>query len=231
MGDTRSTTPSGRLIVSVQAPEGSPLRQPDVIAALSEACLGAGAAGVRLDGPEAIAAVRRRCPQALIVGLWKRMLPDSSVYITPRWQDLRQVWAAGADVIALDATSRPRPGGEGLAELVVRAREELQAVLMADVDGIDSGLQAAELGCQWVGTTLYGYTEATRSCAPPALQLLPELRRRLPEGIRLICEGGLSSPAQATEACRLGADAVVVGTALTGLEHQVSTYRRQLDPT
>ena len=152
----------GGLIVSVQAPEGSPLRHPLAIAAMAEACLTNGAVGVRLESPEHIVAVRRRCPQALIVGLWKRTLPDSSVYITPRWQEIKAVWGAGADVVALDATERPRPDGEILDDLVLRAGTELKVPLMADIDSLAAGRRAADLGCAWVGTTLYGYTEATK---------------------------------------------------------------------
>ena len=218
----------GGLIVSVQAPEGSPMRHNDVIAAMAEASLNNGAIGVRLESPEHIGAVRRRCPEALIMGLWKRTFADSAVYITPGWEEIRAVWAAGADVVALDATDRPRPEGQDLAALIRRAREELHAPLMADVDSVANGLRAAELGCQWVGTTLYGYTEATASESPPAWGLLPQLRQQLPLETLLICEGGISSPQQARQALEGGADAVVVGTAITGVDLQVAAYRRQL---
>jgi N-acylglucosamine-6-phosphate 2-epimerase len=214
----------GSLIVSVQAPEGSPLREPLAIAAMAEACLANGAAGVRLESPEHIAAVRRRCPQALIVGLWKRSWPDSSVYITPRWQEITAVWGAGADVVAIDATDRPRPEGQRLEDLVRRAREELGVPLMADVDGLAAGQRAAELGCAWVGTTLYGYTAATADRKPPALDLLGLLREALPSSIPVVCEGGIASPDQAREALRHGADFVVVGTAITGVDAQVARY-------
>ena len=218
----------GGLIVSVQAPEGSPMRHNDVIAAMAEASLNNGAIGVRLESPEHIGAVRRRCPEALIIGLWKRTFADSAVYITPGWEEIRAVWAAGADVVALDATDRPRPEGQDLAALIRRAREELHAPLMADVDSVANGLRAAQLGCQWVGTTLYGYTEATASQSPPAWGLLPQLRQQLPLETLLICEGGISSPQQARQALEGGADAVVVGTAITGVDLQVAAYRRQL---
>ncbi|MEB3318240.1 MAG: N-acetylmannosamine-6-phosphate 2-epimerase [Cyanobacteriota bacterium] len=214
----------GSLIVSVQAPEGSPLRDPLAIAAMAEACLANGAAGVRLESPEHIAAVRRRCPQALIVGLWKRTWPDSSVYITPRWQEITAVWGAGADVVALDATERQRPEGQSLDELVRRAREELGVPLMADVDSLDAGQRAAQLGCAWVGTTLYGYTETTSDQTPPALALLTLLRESLPPSIPVICEGGIHSPDQALAALSHGADFVVVGTAITGVDLQVTRY-------
>jgi len=219
--------PSG-LIVSVQAPEGSPLRDPVVIAAMAEACLRNGATGVRLESPEHIGAVRRRCPDALIIGLWKRSFPGSSVYITPSWPEIRAVWGAGADVVAIDATDRQRPGDDDLATLVQRARSELGAPLMADVDSLASGLRAAALGCSWVGTTLFGYTEASAGQRPPAWELLAQLRRELPAGIALICEGGIASGEQARRALALGADAVVVGTAITGVDLQVAAYVKAL---
>ena len=212
------------LIVSVQAPLGSPMRDPEVIAAMAEAALRNGAVGVRLESPEHIGAVRRRCPQALIIGLWKRTFPGSSVYITPGWREIQAVWSAGADVIALDATQRPRPQQQDLADLIQRCRTELRAPLMADVDSVANGVRAAELGCNWVGTTLFGYTEATADQRPPGLQLLPDLRHQLNSSIRLVCEGGIATPSAARAALDAGADNVVVGTAITGVDQQVAIY-------
>ncbi len=106
------------------------------------------------------------------MGLWKRGFPGSSVYITPGWEEIRAVWAAGADVVAIDATERARPAGQRLEALIARARDDLGATLMADVDSVENGLRAAELGCAWVGTTLFGYTEATAQERPPAWNLL-----------------------------------------------------------
>ena len=218
----------GGLIVSVQAPEGSPMRHPQVIAAMAEASLRNGAIGVRLESPEHIGAVRRRCPEALIIGLWKRSFPDSSVYITPGWKEVQAVWSAGADVVALDATARDRPDGRSLEALLKLAKTELGAPLMADVDSLENGLRAAELGCAWVGTTLYGYTEATSAAKPPGLSLLSPLRAGLPSDVSLICEGGIASPQIAREAMNCGADMVVVGTAITGVDLQVQAYINRL---
>ena len=216
------------LIVSVQAPVGSPMREPDVIAAMAEASLRSGAVGVRLESPEHIGAVRRRCPDALIIGLWKRTFPDSPVYITPGWREIQAVWSAGADVIAVDATQRTRPDGQRLDELIVRCRSELRAPLMADVDSVANGIRAAELGCEWVGTTLYGYTEETSSQKPPGFELLPDLRHQLKTSVRLICEGGIASPSAARTALEAGADNVVVGTAITGVDLQVAAYCQRM---
>ena len=99
---------------------------------------------------------------------------------------------------------------------------------MADVDSVSNGLNAAELGCDWVGTTLYGYTEDTADESPPALDLLPELRKELKKSVRLICEGGITSPTAARAALEAGADNVVVGTAITGVDLQVQAYSRSM---
>jgi N-acylglucosamine-6-phosphate 2-epimerase len=89
---------------------------------------------------------------------------------------------------------------------------------------VANGLRAAELGCAWVGTTLYGYTEATAGHRPPGWDLVGQLKQQLPMDTSLICEGGLASADQAVRALGLGADAVVVGTAITGVDLQVAAY-------
>ena len=216
----------GGLIVSVQAPQGSPCRATEVMTAMAAASLANGAVGVRLDSPEHVAAVRRRCPEALIIGLWKRFHRNSPVIITPRYGDLAAIWSAGADVVALDATDRPRPGAESLGAMVTRAKAELAATLMADIDTMANAERAAAMGCDWVGTTLYGYTQATANRRPPGLELLKPLRQRLP--IPVLCEGGIASPRQAQQAMALGATAVVVGTAITGIDQQVRHYSQAL---
>ena len=99
---------------------------------------------------------------------------------------------------------------------------------MADVDSVQNGLTAAALGCDWIGTTLYGYTETTSDRTPPGLELLPDLRRALEPSVRLICEGGIASPEVAQAALNSGADNVVVGTAITGIDLQVAAYCRKL---
>jgi N-acylglucosamine-6-phosphate 2-epimerase len=60
------------------------------------------------------------------------------------------------------------------------------------------------------------------------LELLPDLRRALEPSVRLICEGGIASPGVAQAALNAGADNVVVGTAITGIDLQVAAYCREL---
>ncbi len=216
----------GGLIVSCQAPLGSPLHEPEVIAALGAAAVLRGAVGLRIDTPAHIQAVVRRRVPVPIIGLWKQASPKSEVYITPQFAQAAALGAAGAQIIALDGTSRPRPGGESLAEIIAQIHGQIGALVMADVDTVDSALASVAAGADLVGTTLYGYTPATQDCQPPGFDLLSTLSRTLP--VPVLCEGGVSSPAMACRALELGAHAVVVGTAITGVDAQVQAYCRAM---
>jgi N-acylglucosamine-6-phosphate 2-epimerase len=211
----------GGLIVSCQAPTDSPLYNADVIAAMAEAALNRGAVGVRIDTPTHIQAVRARSNRP-IIGLWKNVIPPSAVYITPQARHAQAVAHAGSDIIAVDATQRPRPGGETLVELIHQIRDRLSKPVMADVDTLDNALLAVEAGADCLGTTLFGYTEETQGQRPPGFELLKAMIEHC--SVPVLCEGGIASPAQANQALDLGAYAVVVGTAITGIDSLVQSY-------
>ena len=209
------------LVVSCQAPAQSPLHDPQMIAAMAQASVMNGAVGVRIDSPEHVQAVRDRV-DVPIIGLWKQQFPDSDVYITPQFSHAQAIAAAGADIIAIDATSRRRPDDEQMATLIQQIHKELDKPVMADIDTLDGAIAAAAAGADIVGTTLFGYTAATQHCTPPGLDLLHEMAANLT--VPVICEGGIASPAMANQALALGAYAVVVGTAITGIDLQVKSY-------
>lgn len=210
------------LIVSCQAPADSPLHEPSVIAAIAQAAANQGAVGVRIDTPAHVKAVRQRVA-APIIGLWKQQLPGYEVYITPRFEDAAAIAAAGADIIAIDATARERPNGETVTTLITRIHEELGKLVMADVDTEDAAIAAAAAGADLVGTTLYGYTKETENQSPPGFNLLTQIVEKLK--VPVICEGGIASPQQCKQALELGAYTVVVGTAITGIDLQVKAFR------
>ena len=218
----------GGLVVSCQAPPASPLHNPTVIAAMAEAAVLQGAVGVRIDTPIHIKAVRQRV-SVPIIGLWKQVIPGSSVYITPQFHHAQAVAEAGADIIAIDATLRARPGDERLPELIGRIHQELGKPVMADIDTLVAAQVAATAGVALLGTTLYGYTEDTEECAPPGFELLADIVARFP--VPCICEGGIASPQAAARALELGALGVVVGTAITGIDVLVQQYCSALPQT
>ena len=115
---------SGRLIVSCQAKEGEPLYGPPYMVAMARSAEIGGAAGIRANGPEDVAAIRAAV-KLPILGIYKQQHPDSEVYITPTFESARAVAEAGAHLIALDGSDRPRPGGETLARLIGRIHAQL----------------------------------------------------------------------------------------------------------
>lgn len=212
----------GGLIVSCQAPSGSPLEKPEIIAALAETAEQNGAVGVRIDSPENIRAVKERV-KIPVLGIYKMVFDSSEVYITPDFAAADAVQRAGADVIALDATARARPNGEKLEAIVGQIRSQLKQPLMADVARFEEGVCAAEsLGFDVVGTTLSGYTEETRHLSKPDFELVENLAKRL--SIPVVCEGRLRSPEDVRRAFDCGAFAVVVGGAITGIDQLVQQF-------
>lgn len=199
----------GRLIVSCQAYPGEPLRDPETMCRMAGAVLEGGAAGIRAQGVDDIRAIRSLTSRPLI-GLWKDAA--SEVHITPTVRMAVAVARAGADIVALDATARPRPDGRPFTDSV-EAVHDLGRLVMADVSTVEEGLAAAESGADLVGTTLSGYTPHTKPTEGPDLELVRTLSARLP--VPLVAEGRIHTPAQAAAAREAGAYAVVVGTAIT----------------
>ena len=105
----------GKLVVSVQAYPGEPLRTPEIMASMSRACELGGAAAIRCQGLSDIAAIKGRV-EVPVIGLWKD--GHEGVYITPTLRHARACVAAGADIVAIDATDRPRPDGKTLEDTV-----------------------------------------------------------------------------------------------------------------
>ncbi|BAW97684.1 N-acetylmannosamine-6-phosphate 2-epimerase [[Synechococcus] sp. NIES-970] len=205
-----------RLIISCQAPADSPLHAPEIIAAIAQASVNQGAVAVRIDSPDHIRAVRAKLPNIPIIGLWKRTFPESEVYITPRLEDALAVVEAGADIVAIDATARFRPNDETLAGLIQGIHEQTGKRVMADLDSYENGALAAKAGADILGTTLYGYTRETQHLTPPGFDLLKKLVQDF--DLPVICEGGIHTPEMMQKAFQLGADSVVVGTAITGID-------------
>jgi len=200
----------GRLVVSCQAYPGEPMRDPDTMRRVAEAVAAGGAANIRAQGLADLRRIRAALDLPLI-GLWKD--GDGDVFITPTLDHALAVAETGADIVALDGTRRPRPDGRTLAETVKAVHERTGRLVMADVSTYEEGVAAAEAGADVVGTTLAGYTPYSRAEPGPDLELVAALSRDLP--VPVIAEGRIHTPEQAAEAVRLGAHAVVVGTAIT----------------
>jgi N-acylglucosamine-6-phosphate 2-epimerase len=214
----------GGLIVSVQAWKGSAIDDPYVIAAMARAAADGGAVAVRVAGEEHIRAVRARMSLP-IVGLVKREYDGFAPYITPTLDEVATVIAAGAEIVAFDATARVRPHGVSVAALI-DAIVSAGRVAMADCATAADGARAQTCGAAIVATTLCGYTPETADCRLPALGLVRDLSQL---DAFVVCEGGVAAPEQLRAALDAGADAVVVGTAITNVDALVRGFAGSAD--
>jgi len=214
----------GGLIVSVQAWKGSALDDPYVIAALARAAQDEGAVAVRVAGGSHVRAVRARI-DIPIIGLVKREYAGFAPYITPTLAEVGEIVDAGADVVAFDATLRPRPNAATI-DAIIAAIASAGRLAMADCATAADGARAHAAGAEIIATTLCGYTPETAGRSLPALDMVRELAAT---DAFVVCEGGVTSPEQVRAAIDVGADAVVVGTAITNVNWLVRRFAGSAD--
>jgi len=201
----------GGLVVSCQAPEGSPLRDPYILGRIAAAAENAGAVAIRAEGLENVEAIKKEVTIP-VIGLIKRA-DTSEIYITPKIDDVLSLVEAGANIVALDATQRLREGGVSSVDFITEAVAAIGAVpIMADVDSLSSATSAVHAGAALVGTTLSGYTGG-KIPLHPDLDLVREIAAAL--NIPVIAEGRYSSSDDVRRALEFGAHAVCIGTSLT----------------
>jgi N-acylglucosamine-6-phosphate 2-epimerase len=209
----------GGLIVSVQAYADSLLNEPATIALLARCAVQNAAVGVRIEGLERIAAVRAAV-DVPIVGILKRAHEGFEPYITSTREAVASVAAAGATIVAFDATGRPRPDGATL-EAMIASTHAAGALAMADCATAADLAAATRAGADIVATTLAGYTAETAGRSLPALDLVADVASEHPF---VICEGGIATPEAARTAFAAGAAAIVVGTAITNVDELVRRF-------
>lgn len=200
----------GSVLVSCQARPDNPLHGPVFMAAMARAAEAGGAVAIRADGAADVAAIRAAVAIP-VLGI-NKVGDRNGVYITPTVAAAREVVEAGAAMVAVDATLRPRPDGSDFATQVRKIHEELGVAVMADADSLDSGLAAARAGADWIGTTLSGYT-SDRPTDGPDLELVAQLSAAV--DVPVIGEGRFATAEHVRAAFAAGASAVVVGTAVT----------------
>ncbi|MFD1178247.1 N-acetylmannosamine-6-phosphate 2-epimerase [Paenibacillus puldeungensis] len=211
----------GGLIVSCQALEGEPFFGSEFMTRFAISAEMGDAVGIRANTPQDIAAIKRVTKLPLI-GLWKREYAGFGVYITPTLEEVEGVIAAGADIVAMDATKRDRPDGLSLSEIVKEIRRKHQVLLMADISTLEEGLMAEQLGFDLISTTLSGYTPYSPQGQEPDFQLIADLSSRV--RIPVLGEGRIHSPEQALYCLQEGAYAVVIGGAITRPQEIVKKY-------
>lgn len=205
----------GGLIVSCQVQHDDPVYSMDFVVKMAKAAEWGGAVGIRANSPDQIAEIKKNVALP-VIGLYKIWHDDTDVFITPTLEAARQVWEAGAEIIALDCTSQMTHEGRPAYELLPVVKKEIpDAIIFADVSNYDEAKRAAELGADIVGPTLYGYTEETKHIEQPDLREFARMCRELGDRVCMIMEGHIYTPEDAMKCLYLGAHSVVVGSAIT----------------
>lgn len=207
----------GGLIVSCQPVENGPMDHDEIVVAMALAAVAGGANGLRIEGARRVELVAARC-NVPVIGIIKRDLADSPVRISPWLADIEALADAGAAVVAFDATDRTRP--VPARELLARIHSHCLTA-MADCSAFAEAEAMARLGCEFVASTMSGYTGGQVPDEPD----FEMVRQMAAAGFRIIAEGRFNSPQLAAKALSTGAHSVTVGSAITRIEHITSWFQ------
>ena len=201
--------------MSCQALPHEPLHSSFIMGRMALAAKEGGAFGIRANTREDIKEIQSQVDLP-IIGIVKRDYEDSKIYITPTMKEIDELMEVKPEIIAMDATISARPGGESLdaffREVKARYPEQL---FMADCSTVEEALHADELGFDFIGTTLVGYTEQSQGDKIEAddFAILREIVAKVKH--RVIAEGNINTPEKAKRVIELGAFSVVVGSIIT----------------
>lgn len=204
----------GGLIVSCQALPGEPLYSDNggIMPRIAEAMERVGAAGIRCNSERDIREIRE-VVSLPVIGLVKKKYKNYSPYITPTMSEVDAVVRAGADIVAVDCTSRLHPGDVKVEDFIRQVKEKYDILILSDISTSEEAENAVRAGADMVSTTMSGYTPYTQGGSEPDLELVCKLARQL--SCPVIAEGRIHTPEQVKQALHMGAYAVVVGGAIT----------------
>lgn len=203
----------GGLIVSCQALPDEPLHSSYIMSRMAYAAYQGGAVGIRANTAKDIEEIRATVSLP-VIGIVKQVYEGCDVYITPTMQEVEALVEVGVEIIAMDATKRPRPDGRMIEEVFPEIRERYpDQLFMADCSCVEEGLQAEQLGFDLLGTTMAGYTPYTKGTKLPDVTMIKALVEQSKKPV--IAEGGIWCPEDLKRVLDTGAWAAVVGTAIT----------------
>jgi len=205
----------GKLIVSCQALDDEPLHSSFIMGRMALAARQGGAAGIRANTVEDIKEIKKNVDLP-IIGIIKKDYPDSRIYITPTMREIDALVDEGTAIIATDATDRLRPDGVKLDDFYKEIREKYpDQLLMADCSTVQEAIHADELGFDFIGTTLIGYTEESEGykIAADDFKMLRDILAAVKHPV--IAEGNINTPEKLRRVIDLGAYCAVIGSIIT----------------
>lgn len=219
----------GQLVVSCQALPDEPLHSSFIMSRMALAAKQGGAGGIRANTKEDIAEIKKLVDLP-VIAIIKRDYPDSEIYITPTMKEIRELMEVKPEIIALDATDRLRPQGKTLDQFFAEIKAEFPDVLlMADCSTYEECIHADELGFDFIGTTMVGYTPESKHLKidEDDFKILRDVLANVKH--RVICEGNIDSPQKARRVIDLGSFCVVVGSSITRPQLITKKYAQALE--
>ena len=205
----------GKLIVSCQALPEEPLHSSYIMGRMAVAAKMGGAAGIRANTKEDIRQIQEET-KLPIIGIVKRDYEGSKVYITPTMKEIEELMEVKPEIIAMDATGALRPEGKSLEAFFqeVKARYPDQ-LFMADCSTVEEAVCADQLGFDFVGTTMVGYTpqSAGLKIENNDFEIIRSILAQVKHPV--IAEGNINTPEKARRVIDLGCYSVVVGSIIT----------------
>ncbi|MDY5435441.1 N-acetylmannosamine-6-phosphate 2-epimerase [Peptostreptococcus porci] len=205
----------GKLIVSCQALENEPLHSSFIMGRMALAAKEGGAVGIRANTREDIEEIQKQVDLP-IIGIVKKDYEGSKVYITPTMSEIDDLMKVRPDIIAMDATSDLRPNNVSLDDFFKEVKAKYpDQLFMADCSTIEEAIHADELGFDFIGTTMVGYTEQSKGDKIEENDF--EILRKIIDKVKnkVIAEGNINTPEKAKRVIELGAYSVVVGSIIT----------------
>ena len=205
----------GKLIVSCQALENETLHSDFMMGRMALAAKMGGACGIRANTVVDIKEIQKQVDLP-IIGIIKKDYDDSEIYITPTMDEVDALVEAGVDIIALDATNRLRPNKKSLKEFFGEVRAKYpDKLFMADCSTEEEAIFADELGFDFIGTTMVGYTKESEGLRIEEndFEILRNILAKVKH--KVIAEGNINTPEKCRRVIELGAFSVVVGSIIT----------------
>lgn len=219
----------GHLIVSCQALPHEPLHSSFIMGRMALAAKEGGAKGIRANTKEDILEIKKNVDLP-VIGIVKRDYDDSKVYITPTMKEIDELMEVKPEIIAVDATSDLRPNGVTIDEFYKEIRLKYpDQLLMADCSTVEEALHADELGFDFIGTTLVGYTKQSKGMKIEENDF--EIIRTILEksSHKVIAEGNINTPEKAKRVIELGCYSVVVGSIITRPQLITKSFTEAID--
>ena len=207
----------GKMIISCQAVKGEPLyvEEKSIMYLMARAAKQAGTPAIRTSSIRDVIAIKEETGLP-VIGLVKIQYPGYEGYITPTMKEVDELMEVKPEIIAIDATKNLRPNGVTLDEFYAQIREKYpDQPLMADCSTYEEAIHADELGFDFIGTTLVGYTDQSKDMKIEQndFELIKEIVKNVKHNV--IAEGNINTPEKVKRVMQLGVFSIVVGSAIT----------------